>query len=283
MDETCLPLPDALVEWSRPDLIEVIRSEESKLSPGLLASTVRFTVASILEIRSTPLRWQFQMGGIVGIETLNRAWDQLLGAFRLQLERGHLRLEATETFLTSKRVAFTPDQASQIVIDPPSGAVFLDMKTYIGATVFRSDAPTRVAPAEAIAERFRGRQLERQAGSSQEEVVVLEPNGEIDIESLEPDVVARLLERHAEHVRVGLRVSLALPGKASCIALIATMMKYRNQRGELRASLAEEAGWLAKWAKTAAPSYYCPGAKGITNKLRPLYNDLTKGGPSPSR
>lgn len=283
MDATCLSLPEALVEWSRSDLVEAIRLEESKFSQSVLASTARFTLASILDVRSTPLRWQFQIGGLVGIETLNRTWEQLLGAFRLELERGHFRLEATETFMTTKRVAFGPDQASQLVIDPPSGAVFVGMRTFTGATVFRTCAPVHVSRAHALAKPLGSLTPERGSGGNQQDDAAPMMSGEIDVASLEPEVVAKLLEQHAEHVRVGLRVSLALPGKASCIALIASMMKHRKEQGELRESLAEEAGWLERWAKSAAPSYFCPGKKAISNKLRPLYNDLKKGGPSPSQ
>jgi hypothetical protein len=96
------------------------------------------------------------------------------------------------------------------------------------------------------------------------------------INMLEPGDVARLLELHAEHVRAGFGVSLLPPGKASPLALVASMMRYRADRGELRPTITEEARWLERWCSEAAPSYQVVGEKTIMNKLGGLYRDLAQ-------
>ncbi len=278
MSEPRLPLPDALIEWSPPDAIKAIRNAELSAGNLTLRTKARFTLDSIRTTRTVPFNWQFSSGGLVGIPHLNVAWESLIGRFKLEIEREKICVEGTEDFITRNRSIILPDQAAEIVVDPPSGAIFIGMRTYKGVVAFRP-------PLLEGGIQVRTPDPNASDPSVTDVLVALEKDIEavpaIDVTTLHPDVVVALLEKHAEHVRVGLRVSLALPGKVSCIALIASMMKHRNQRGELRASLAEEAGWLAKWAQSAAPSYFCPGEKAIANKLRPLYNDLTKGSPFP--
>jgi hypothetical protein len=98
------------------------------------------------------------------------------------------------------------------------------------------------------------------------------------VADLDPDTVAALLEAHADHVRRGLRIQLLPPGKASPLALAASMMRHRGLTGALYDTLEAEAEWLAVWLARVAPSYFPTKAKALSNKLGRLYKDLKAGG-----
>lgn len=95
-----------------------------------------------------------------------------------------------------------------------------------------------------------------------------------DVRDLDPEVVAKLLELHADHVCKDLRVNLNPPGKASVLALAAVKMKHRAKLDQLRPTISEEAEWLSHWCAGVAPSYQPLGDKTIRNKLGSLYRDL---------
>jgi len=276
MNEYRLPLPDALIEWSTPDAVKAIRDAEWSAGNLTLSSTARFTLDSIRNGRTVPFNWRLSSGGIAGISHLSEAWDSLISRFKLEVERETIGLEGTEDFITRSRTTILPDQAAEIVVDPPSGAIFIGMKTYKGVIAFRPTLNESVAKAPTTD--FQGARPTSTTGPITSATSIGSVQN-IDVTKLHPDFVAALLEQHAEHVRTALRVSLAPPGKASAIALMASMMKHRSEQGLLRPTLAEEANWLAAWVATAAPSYFLPGVKVVKNKLAGLYRDLTQGGP----
>jgi hypothetical protein len=197
----------------------------------------------------------------IGLGDLDRAWDRLLGSFKLMVQREELVLTGVSTKTDNPgREQIPPSDAARLHIDPASGAVFVGSRTayFTGVHVLRrgfSDEHVNIDPPIPVAQAVARLTVDQVA-------------------ELAPDVVAALLEQHAEHVRTGLRVELAPPGKASVLAMAASMMKHRARAGQLRPTMAEEAEWLSRWAAQVAPSYASLGPKRLQNTLGSLFRDL---------
>lgn len=252
-----LPLAEALIEWSDPALVDAIRAEERKFSEEMLEGSGRYTINSIRTRLKRPDRMRTSPFMRDSTRRLDAAWAKLFDVFRLRVERAELFLTGTNTlsFRAEGPQPLPVERAAEFLFDPAGGAVFVGVDAYIGVMVSMHGPP---APAQ-----------------EERPTVIETPRLRAgDVDALDPDTVAALLEAHADHVRNNLRVELLPPGKASPLALAASMMKHRASRGELRPSLAEETAWLADWLLKATPSYTPVGNKTLQNKLGSLYRDL---------
>jgi hypothetical protein len=199
---------------------------------------------------------------------LRRAWDRLFSVFRRRVEAGEILLAGVCSWALRDTAphALPAEWAAELTFDPAGGAVFRGLIVYTNVTASRAGGgvAARAVPTEP-----------KSAESSPVDIGATFSRATLDqVALLDRSIVALLLERHAEHVRLGLRVALAQPGKASVMALVASMMKHRAARRELLPTLAEEADWLEEWARKVAPSWDTPCAKTISNKLRSLHRKL---------
>ena len=267
-DPKVLPLSEAVVRWSDQSLVEAVRAEERpRLATHIQTFYGRSDKFSIQLTPDQELRrptndsW---MMGLPNFSGLIAAWRALERDFKSRLVGGTLHLRGVQT---------APERGTERI---PIGA--------IRAADFEfglRDERLRDAEFTYVAVELSRSPFQRLA--AQEVRAPVDPLLLTDkqIGDLSPDVVASLLERHAEHVRSGLQKTLLPPGKASAIALIASKMTERARRGQSAPKLNAEARWLAAWAASVAPSWGPPGEKGIMNKLGELWRQLHEA-PLPS-
>ena len=185
---------------------------------------------------------------------LDTAWLRLLDDFRDRVGAGLILLRGhrVESDRPASAELLPAEWAGDFSFDLIKSAVSAAGRRYIGVTA------TAGSPSSELGTSLSGPMLATRDA----------------VQDLEPETVAAILELHARHVVEDLRVNLNQPGWASVIALIATKMKSRASRGELRPTLREEAAWLADWAAKVAPTYDTPSEKRVSNKLGHLYRDL---------
>lgn len=242
-----LTLLDAILRWGNPAFVEAIRAAERRHTLHELRSFSRPKLTLPQEWRS-PGRNDWKIG--TDMSDLISAWQAVENDLRRQLEDDHLFLGgvlsgAADAAPQSLSGAF----AAEFVFDFTKSTIRQGKQTYLRVRVSQRAATVRDE--------------------------IMPPTLSLDtVRNLDPELVAALLELHAEHVCTDLRVNLNTPGKASVLALAATKMKARARRQELRPTLTEEADWLERWCAKVAPSYQPLGAKTISNKLGALYRDL---------
>jgi hypothetical protein len=83
-----------------------------------------------------------------------------------------------------------------------------------------------------------------------------------------------LLEEHARRVVEEDAEPLISPSRISYAPILRRKMRFRAGRGELHATLAAEARYLAGWIGEKVPSHQTPTAPSLENALRTTYNEL---------
>jgi hypothetical protein len=265
-----LPLSDALVRWTDPALVEAVRREERRhgayhLHEFYRLQAHRLQLAPDRELRPSPpgTGW----AGPPDMGSLITAWRALERDLAGRLVRGEFHLVGVRTApaRTATPRAIPGVWAADMRFDFAFDAVSVDGARYVAVRAVHGPEPEGEEPAGVAA-----------AAPAPAAVPVAGITPEQAAE-LDPATVAALLEAHAEHVRLGLRVELAPPGKASPLALAASMMVHRAKTGALCPTMAEEADWLEAWVTKVAPSYSRLGAKRMQNQLGPLYRRLRAG------
>ena len=247
----------ALVEWCEPLLVEAVRVAERGLTGEQLLAMAQPKLTSSDE-------WcnPFQGDWMVSphFVEFRLAWAALERDFRSQIEREVMFLEGvefTETY-DAGRQALRGAFAAEFKFDFDLNTIQLGKKRYTAVTVSRAPSPPEPAFGDSATT---ASQLGVDASTC-------------DVALLDPAFIAALLERHADLVCQDVGVSLLPANKVSAIALIATKMRHRARAGELSQTLAEEADWLARWGKTAAPSYAPVTPKTVKNRFGSLYRKL---------
>lgn len=249
-----LTLLNAVLKWCDPGLVEAVKSAERHQTQYKLQSFSRPTLTPPNEWQSL-VRQEF-LGG-QDTSSLIAAWRILENHLRRKLEDDELFLAA----VLSGAADAEPQRvsgafAAEFIFDFNKSTIKQGKQTFLRVRVSQQAATVRDA--------------------------IAPPVLSLDtVRHLDPDVVAALLELHAEHVCRDLRVALNQPGKASVLALAATKMRTRANVPELRPTLVEEAEWLEAWCAKVAPSYQALGAKTISNKLGALYRDLRPAAHAP--
>ncbi|MEO3476015.1 hypothetical protein AAFN86_29540 [Roseomonas sp. CAU 1739] len=262
-------LLQALKAWCDPNVLMRARETQQPFSAIALEAAGRPDLGRARQVDST-------FGGYRpdalqdAVQRNERAWRALLSDWRQRVEAEEIVLTGIQTMPVTQRcrsMVFGP-WATEYRYDFLSDTLEGIGHAYIALRAWRGGPPLDLPPSPPNNEN-----LTEPGGVSPSS-----PSNRIlgvdDVGLLDPDTVAALLERHAEHVCTDLRVNLNTPGKASVLALAATKMKARAGRQELRPTLTEEADWLERWCAKAAPSYQPLGAKTISNKLGVLYRDL---------
>lgn len=260
----------ALKAWCDPNALMLARETQQPFSAIALEAAGRPDLGRARQVDSTfgGYRPESQQDAVQRNE---RAWRALLADWRRRVEAEEIVLTGIQTMPVTQRFRseiFGPwatEYRYNFLLSTLEGIGH----AYIVVRAWRGGPPLDVAlrpPNNETVPKPEG----TSASGSLSGMLSVE-----DVALLDPDTVAALLERHAEHVCNDLRVNLNQPGWASVIALVATKMKHRAARKELRPTVAEEAAWLAEWAAKVAPSYDTPGEKRVSNKLGRLYRDLT--------
>jgi hypothetical protein len=259
-----LPLAEALVAWSDPALVDAVRTRERQFTPYEMAGFLGARLCADAEL-TTPSSTRWMMGP-PDHTLLYAAWDALERDFRRRMTQGEFYLSGVQT-----------EPELTIAPRPVPGAWAADCRFNYEKDVvevhtlhFCAVQASRQPPDPALYSLGTG---EVSTGSCNAQPMGNRLTAD-QVVHLDPDVVVALLEQHAEHVRTGLRVNLAPPGKASVIALAATMMERRARDGLLRSTMMQEATWLAGWLAQVAPSYDAPGEKTLQNKLGGLHKEL---------
>lgn len=144
-----LPLAEALIKWSDAELVEAIRRAEAAVPEATLRRHGRWTLEELVTLRRPPQRYRMPAVGNEAVEALDHAWDRLFGAFRLAVERGDVVLEglAAISFGPRERKRLEPERAAEFLFDPPAGAAFAGLDTYVGVSAFKP-TPARAGVVE---------------------------------------------------------------------------------------------------------------------------------------
>ncbi|WP_431266833.1 hypothetical protein [Dankookia sp. P2] len=285
-----LPLREALVKWADPSLVEAVKAEERRMTANQIGDLFHYSLLSDPgDLRKiSPNEWLMAQPDY---DPLFSAWKRLKRDLiaRLNQERLFVRGVPIKPARGTRHEPLPGVWAASFEMNFDDNTITIDEALYgavevsevkfassslgqdrsgtspghkadqdhgYGGPAGGSTVPAISYSSEAIAERVLQQITPEQAAT------------------LLPDTVAALLEAHAEHVRVGLRVELAPPGKASPLALAASMMKHRAITGALRPTLTEETDCLEDWLKKSAPSYSPLGSKRMQNALGSLYRTL---------
>lgn len=261
-------LLEALKAWCDPNALMFARDTQQPFSAIALEAAGRPNLGRARHVDSMfgGYRPEAQQDAVQRNE---RAWRALLSDWRQRIEAGEITLTGIQTMPMTQRIrslVFGP-WATEYRYDFLANTLEGIGHAYISVRAWRGGPPLDLPASPSNNEATDpGGKL---SSSSSNKILSVE-----DVGLLDPDTVAALLERHAEHVCTDLRVTLNLPGKASVLALAATKMKFRAAGGQLRPKLAEEADWLERWCADVAPSYHPLRAKTISNKLGSVYRDL---------
>lgn len=290
-----LPLLDAFIRWVDPKLTEGIRECEQWHTKRELLTYDKPVLSKPNELAvPTNTRW---MAGPSDLSALSAAWRAAIRDFKRQVQDGELHLEGVEFTddLSARPQAIPGTFAAKMILDFSGSALKLGRREFLSVTASRTPSawapigapgaiPSSAATLPLSISTLTDEQIldllseyvRRVTESSDPKIVarikdVLQPISDRmtaeQVPDLDPEVVATLLEQHAEHVRTGLRVQLAEPGKASALALAASMLRHRARTNQLRPAMAEEAEWLSAWVTKVAPSYASLGTKRLQNAL----------------
>lgn len=256
-----LPLSEAVVRWSDQSLVEAVRLQERRHFASQIHTIYLRNNTFMIQLTpddelaaSTNSSWTAGAPNFAGLIT---AWRALESDFRNRIVRGVLYLRGVQTapIRGAERVPIDGIRAANFKFGLRDARLRDAEYDYVAVELSRTPYPTVEAPKVQPA-------VDPLTWTDQQ------------VADLPPAVVANLLERHAEHVRQNLGVSLLPPGKASVMALVGSMMKDRAKLGLSESSLESEASWLMDWAAKVAPSWYTPGKKIISNKLGRLWKQL---------
>ena len=264
-----LPLAEALIEWSDAALVDVIRREERKADPAQIQEYRRWTLAGLREELRTPQPSAPLYPPLVSLLGLDRAWDRLIGAFKLSLQRGTFVLTGAYTKHGGhQRQVIPAGIAANLNIDAPSGSVFVGAVTpfYTAVTVWRAGVTlTDIVAASAMPEA-----IAATAASDRP----LPPITDANVRALTDDEVFLLLEDHARRVVESPDAKLIAAGKISLMPIIRRKMLHRHNTGAMEDTLITETTVLANWIATKVPSHQAPTAGSIKNALRNEYQVL---------
>lgn|GEM_PF-2668374 len=251
-----LLLSEAILAWSDPTLVEDAKAAERSYSRDRFPIWIKYRMVPDNELRQ-PTSGARIVGGPYD-SGLPEAWAALERSFRVMIANGQLFLEGVliRPNLTDCYQSIPGNWASNLKLDFLESRISIQDRHYATVRVSREPFPMHVA-------------LKAEAATDPLTLT------DQQIANLSPEVVATLLERHAEQVRLGLQKTLLAPGKASVIALVASKMKERIRSGKSAIGIKDEALWLKKWAASVAPSWDPPGEKTIANKLGGLFSELT--------
>lgn len=131
-----MPLADALIAWSNPELVDEVRRAETLIPASTIRQLNRWTLDDLRALRRNPCRYRTPAFGVANLAVLDAAWDRLCGAFRLRVERGEITLDGVPTITIgpASPVRLPRDQAAAFEFDPAAGAVFVEITTYVGVT-----------------------------------------------------------------------------------------------------------------------------------------------------
>lgn len=262
-------LVDALKAWCDPHILMRARDAQQPFTAIALEAAGRPDLGRARQVDS-------RFGGYRPdalqdtVQRNERAWRALLSDWCQKVESEEITLSGIQTMPETQRfrsVIFGP-WATEYQYDFLSSTLEGVGHWYIAVRAWRGGPPLD-APLNPLSKENATEPGSKSPCSLSNGIPTVE-----EVALLDPDTVAALLERHAEHVCTNLRVNLNQPGWASVMALLATKMQWRAKRQELRPTLREEAAWLAEWAARVAPSYDTPGEKRVSNKLGQLYRSL---------
>lgn len=134
-----LPLPDALLEWSDPALVDGVRTAQAKVDPEELARLDRCTLDD-LHIRRRPPNWRRGLpSGSVALAELDEAWRNLFGELRRRIAIPELRLEGIVAGrLPGTHFVELPWQRpDRFLFDPAASAVTVGEVVYVQVRVTR--------------------------------------------------------------------------------------------------------------------------------------------------
>lgn len=250
-----LLLSEAILAWSDPTLVEDAKAAERSYSKDSLPSWIKYRMVPDNELRQPTSG--ARIGGGPYDSGLPEAWAALERSFRAMVANGQLFLGGVliRPTLTDCYQSIPGNWASNLKLDFLESRLSIQDRHYATVRVSRKPFPIQAAP---------------KAQASTDPLTLTDQQ----IAELSPEVVATLLERHAEQVRRGLQKTLLAPGKASVIALVASKMEERIRSGKSAPGIIEEALWLKKWAASVASSWDPPGEKTIANKLGGLFSEL---------
>lgn len=262
-DPSRLSLRNALLRWCFGERVEDVRAVEGYFRSQDLAKLGWPNLGGASN-RGEPNAVE---DGDEARAELSSAWRGLLLDFQQRVERGQIHLRGVQT-KPERRLddSLLPGQwAAEYRFDVLAGSLQVGEYRFVNVVVLPGPADEEALaaawPSAASVSRTKASSLTRELRVE-------------DVAQLDPNVVAALLERHAEHVRTGLRKQLLPPGGASPMALIASMMQHRAKELTLLPTMAAEADWLSEWCGRVAPSYFSLGAKRIQNTLGALYKEL---------
>jgi hypothetical protein len=131
-----MPLADALIAWSNPELVDEVRRVETLIPASTIRQLKRWTLDDLRALRRTPCRYRTPAFGVANLAVLDAAWDRLCGAFRSRVERGEITLDGVPTITIGpvSPMRLPRDQAAAFEFDPAAGAVFVGITTYVGVT-----------------------------------------------------------------------------------------------------------------------------------------------------
>jgi hypothetical protein len=273
---THLPLAEALIEWSDPALVEAVRAEERNLDPTKLRRHGRFTLVSIRTELRAPQRRLLLSDPYSGLEDLDRVWEGLIGAFKMQVQRRAMVL--TGAYIKtegSPRQVIPADLAARMDIDPASGAVFVGASGsfYTAVTAWRGDvAPTNIDAAMTTADFSDGVPMVH-AGTI--------PITQTSVRELSDDEILALLDEHIRRVLESPGPKMMARVKDVLQPIIVRRLEARCRQGLMHDSLVAEAGELRSWISQVAQWHPLPALKTVQNNIRNTYRQLKAGSKPP--
>ncbi len=87
------------------------------------------------------------------------------------------------------------------------------------------------------------------------------------ISDLDDEVLLKVIEAYLDRMAISPDGKLKEPGKLSMVPFVARRMRHRAATGQLLPTLAAEAEWLEKWAKSVIVGHPTPKRKTISKQL----------------
>ena len=141
------PLAEAILTWSDPALLEAVKAAEANFAAEDLERAGRDPLATLLVRRMRPRRGRPVNLAGNPYRPLDQAWDRVLDAFRLMIERGEVHLLGRQMApAVSDRVEPLPVAwATGLDFDIRGAAVFFRERAFVAVTAGRGPAPVAFA------------------------------------------------------------------------------------------------------------------------------------------
>ncbi len=154
-----LGLAQAILEWTDPLLLDALRAADALVGPEDLRRWGRDPLEGILDRRARPERGRVRSltGPPEAVVALDRAWDAVVNALRLKIERGEICLSAR---MTRPEMRMEPESipsswATELDFDVRGAAIFVRDETYVAVTAMKPIRAKRVAGASEDAGKLR--------------------------------------------------------------------------------------------------------------------------------